>query len=107
MSEKATGFEMLLVFLVAIASMVLHGAIFSVLWEWFFVPLGLPGISIVHAMGIGITIAWLTKPASKKPTDKDSLDKWENIRRQLESFKQVWIYDLITFGTLYIVHVFV
>jgi type IV secretory pathway TraG/TraD family ATPase VirD4 len=107
MKEKNVEFGAIAVLLVALLSMVFHGFIFSILWKFFFVPLGLPELSIAHAIGIGMTIAWLTKPASFKSDKQESYPTWEDIRKSLADFKRVWIYDLTTFGILYVVQFFI
>lgn len=43
-----------------IASVILHGWVFSILWEWFIVPYGLPIIDIPHAIAISLIVAFLT-----------------------------------------------
>jgi len=42
-------------------SMMYHGYALSILWRWFVVPtFGIPALSIPAAIGLGLTIAYLT-----------------------------------------------
>ncbi|KKM78551.1 hypothetical protein LCGC14_1358940 [marine sediment metagenome] len=44
-----------------------RGYILQQLWLWFVVPLGMVEISLIHAIGFGMTISFLTQ----YPTDED------------------------------------
>ncbi len=41
-------------------SMVLEGVVLYYLWLWFVVPLGAPAIGLLHALGLGMIIHFLT-----------------------------------------------
>jgi hypothetical protein len=41
-------------------SMIIRGLVFSILWTWFVVPLGVMSIGIAHAIGISSTVGFLT-----------------------------------------------
>ena len=43
-----------------ILSTPLNGLVLSVLWGWFMVPLGVPGINIAHAIGISCVVGLLS-----------------------------------------------
>lgn len=43
------------------ATVIIRGFILSLLWAWFFIPLGLESISIPHAIGIAGTVAYITE----------------------------------------------
>jgi hypothetical protein len=57
-------FLLIIFWIVAIIS---EGYVLSVLWGWFMVPtLGLPGISLVQAIGISLIFALLTHRVQKE-----------------------------------------
>ena len=58
-----------LVIVVAVASALLDGWAISRLWAWFLVPLGVPAITIVHAIGISLLFS-LFKPHVSSSSDK-------------------------------------
>jgi hypothetical protein len=41
--------------------MLLRGWVFSITWKWFLVPLGLPAISVVHAIGVAGVVGLLVQ----------------------------------------------
>ena len=43
-----------------VLSTLLNGWAFSLLWEWFVVPLGYPVLSVPQAIGLTVTIAYAT-----------------------------------------------
>ena len=48
-----------------VLSTLLNGWAFSLLWEWFVVPLGYPVLSIPQAIGLAMTIAYATHQYQK------------------------------------------
>ena len=57
-----------------IVAYLLNGVVLKLLWGWFMVPtLGLPVISLVQAIGIGIVISFLTQ--QHIPRDEDEKKK--------------------------------
>lgn len=57
--------------LVTVVIYLLHGVSLQLLWRWFVSPtFGLPAISLVQAIGIGIIVDLLTK--QHIPRDKDA-----------------------------------
>lgn len=36
------------------------GYVLSIMWGWFFTPLGLPAIGVINALGIALTVNFLT-----------------------------------------------
>ncbi len=52
-----------------------RGFVLSYLWTWFLVPLGVPDIGIIHAIGISMIASFLT---SQYINNKDA-DKWGSI----------------------------
>ena len=84
-----------LIVLTIVASL-LDGVALKLLWGWFMVPtLGLPVISLVQAIGIGIVIGLLTQ---------------QHIPRNADEYKELLVYAVITpvlataFG--WVVHLF-
>ncbi len=55
-----------------------QGYVLSILWGWFFVPLGLPTISIAHAIGIALVVGVLRgmPPESKSENTFSRLGIW-------------------------------
>ena len=69
-SDKADGIAALIavaivVFVITVLTIV-RGYILSYLWEWFITPLGVMSISISHAIGISMIVAYLTYEGAKK-----------------------------------------
>jgi len=50
----------LILFLYSCLSMLVGGVGLAFLWKWFITPLGVPAISIIHAIGIALTVSFLT-----------------------------------------------
>ena len=51
---------------------VVNGLLLHLMWGWFMVPLGLPVISVAHALGIALVVSLLTHQTNtKKGEDKD------------------------------------
>ena len=46
--------------LVGLCSFAICGSVFWCLWMWFVVPLGMPEISLVHAIGLDVFITFAT-----------------------------------------------
>lgn len=66
----------LVIFIIASVT-ILNGAVLVKLWEWFIIPLfGLPVLDLVFAMGLGLTITFLTgsiMPKGEVKGQKESL----------------------------------
>ena len=58
----------------AVACALWGGFAASVLWGWFVVPLGVPEVSMLHAVGLTLALralaGWTAKPQPDKPEDK-------------------------------------
>jgi hypothetical protein len=54
---------------------ILNGWVLSWLWLWFLVPLGIPAIGVVHAMGITGVVGFLTKQYTETDGEKDRGEK--------------------------------
>lgn len=52
----------------------LRGWVLSLLWGWFIVPLGVPAVGVVHAIGIAFVVGMFTSAAKV-----DSDHPWRNI----------------------------
>lgn len=59
-SERTLG-EAVLYIGLGIVATILHGVVLKITWTWFLVPLGLPVISVAHAIGIALIASYLTK----------------------------------------------
>ena len=59
-----------------IAGGLLNGWALSILWGWFFVPLGLSPIRILHAIGVGVTVSLLTSRAPRCNDERTSNQKF-------------------------------
>lgn len=57
-------------FVTMVLGILLNGWAFSLLWEWFVAPLGYPVLSIPQAIGLTMTIAYVTHQY-QKDEDKD------------------------------------
>ncbi|MBR4022690.1 MAG: hypothetical protein IKI94_08925 [Ruminococcus sp.] len=53
-------------FILAILGSILQGFYASKMWMWFMVPLGLPSISVAHAMGIAMVCGMMISSGSTK-----------------------------------------
>ncbi len=52
------------------------GYVSARLWQWFLVPLGLPAISLWHAIGIGLVVRWFTfQYRYDKDADEDKIPR--------------------------------
>jgi hypothetical protein len=97
---------------VMVLATLLRGYVLSWLWLWFIVPLGLREISVVHAIGISILIAMLTRGLPKttpKPTAEEEADpefKARKAKASKERLMAMVISPLIALAIGYVVHVF-
>jgi hypothetical protein len=57
--------------IVALA-IVIEGLVLSCLWDWFMMPLGLPAISVAHAVGIAALSGVLTSQYIPKAQEDDA-----------------------------------
>lgn len=53
-------FSVLIIFALSIPTSLLQGWGLSTVWSWFVVPLGLPAIGVIHAIGLMITYSLFT-----------------------------------------------
>jgi len=56
-----------------IGSWLLDGWVISKLWGWFFVPLGVPEITIIHAVGISTFVGLIKTHVPRKEDEDKSL----------------------------------
>ena len=47
--------------LLFVVSAIVKGYVLSLLWAWFVVPLGVPTLTVVQAIGVSLTVGFLTK----------------------------------------------
>lgn len=70
-----------------ILGLLISGFTLQCLWAWFLVPLGLPELGLVHAMGLGLLTRWLT---------------WQKIDcQQTEKTEKETIVQQLIFGFVY------
>jgi len=53
-------------FLLLIVSVTVRGFVFSELWGWFVVPLGVTDLSVGHAIGLAMIVSYLTYQADAR-----------------------------------------
>jgi hypothetical protein len=77
----------------------IEGLVLSYLWVWFFVPiLNLPPLSLTQAIGIAVTVGFLTRHFS---TAKDDEDEFKIFKKML---KATFIDPFLILAVGYIVH---
>jgi hypothetical protein len=52
--------EALLWIILAAPMMMLRGWVIMKLWAWFIIPFGIQGLTLPHAMGVGLILTFLT-----------------------------------------------
>lgn len=83
-------------------SAILNGWVLTYLWLWFVTPLGLPSLSIAHAIGISCVISFLTYQYIERPKEKEPLQS------QISTLVTVCVFrPLIVLGFGWIIHFFV
>ena len=85
------------IFLIVIGIIVIHGFIVKLMWGWFVVPLGLPVLSIVHAIGLGLLFKYLTWQHRSKD------DKDDSVAIKLTT---ALLYPFLILGLGYLTHLF-
>lgn len=92
-----------LVIILDISIVVLGGYVFRLYWLWFIVPLGLPAISIAHAIGVRFLVSILSSPFKAESEDVTRKTGFERT-----FFKQVGmtIFILIYWVFGYVAHLF-
>lgn len=60
-----------LTILLGIPTALIGGWALSELWGWFIVPLGAPAISVIHAVGLKLTIGFVTFKMKDLDEDRD------------------------------------
>lgn len=87
----------LLLVILTVLSLIVSGLIFSVMWGWFIVPLGVVPLSVAHAIGIQSLIFFAFI--------KTDQEKRLNTEELLESLITAWIVKWgITFGIAWIAY---
>ncbi len=98
---------MILLAIFGIPALIAFGAIIkgwavSVLWGWFFVPLGLPPIGVALAIGVSLTITYLTMQRTGNEAEKDD----EAGKKLARSLGTMFFAPLVTLGAGWIVKQF-
>ncbi len=89
---------LLFIIMIIIGIIVIHGFVIKMMWGWFLTPLGLPALSIVHAVGLGLLFKYLTWQHSKN-------DKEEDASISLKLITAI-IYPFLILGLGYITYLF-
>ena len=82
-----------------IPSMILKGFVITFLWKWFIVPLGVTEVGLVHAIGIGCIITFLTYSITNIKWDKNDSDK-------IKEIIAMYFVPLIFWGLGYVINLF-
>ena len=92
----ATILTCIVVTLLVLPLFLFEGWVATCIWEWFFVPLGLPVIPLVHMMGIMLTISFLKKDKEEKSKiPKDAfVIILENVIKSLMILGMAWLVTL-------------
>jgi hypothetical protein len=101
MSVKIIGAILALIFVILGA--IWAGYVITLLWLWFMCPLGLPEISLAHAVGVDLLITFITQKLvfDKKEADEDEV--WSPIKQIL---KHLFVRPLFFLAAGYVAHFF-
>lgn len=104
MKDFFTGLGKFMVLVVLdIPVLVFAGYVFSQLWLWFVVPLGVSPIGISHAIGLGVVFTFLTRRIKKEDPDEEVEGWfWQGISALFQSF----LAALVAWGLGAIIHAF-
>jgi len=84
-----------------LAISVTHGFVLSALWGWYIVPLGLPAIGIVHAIGLALLVRYLTYHHNKCKRETEE----ENPISKLVA--RVFVYPIAVLFIGWLIHIFI
>ena len=91
--------KILLLLVLLVPATLLHGFVFSELWRWFIVPLGVSPISVVTGMGLRIMVN-----SFRKNTDtSESVNSYDKI---MKDFAETVVLALLAWGLGYIIYLF-
>ena len=76
----------LLMLAAAAVTTVIRGWALKMMWNWFVVPLGIPALSLPAAIGIGLTVAYLTYTDSNKLSFDTAAETSKSIERIITAF---------------------
>lgn len=65
--------ENFLLFLYTWVSSFVSGLCLALMWKWFITPLGVPAITVIHAMGITLACAIIFAPKDPKKDPKKEI----------------------------------
>lgn len=82
-----------------VLGMLINGIVLSFLWQWFLVPLGLPALGLIHAMGVGLIVRYLTYQTVNCKKEDDQQQVWVQLASSL-------LYPLFILLFGFIVHLF-
>lgn len=82
----------LMKFVLACLSSVVTGVCLAIMWKWFVTPLGVPAISVIHAIALGYLRAVI------------SADKDPNAKVDVEKVLYAMLFDGIALGFAFVIH---
>lgn len=100
-------------FTLFVSGVAVNGLVLSVLWGWFMVPaFGLPPLGIAMAVGIAMTVRWVTwqVPGNKSDAMKaieEETDNWEKLKMGLKEAAKPFFRALGVLAIGWLVHLFV
>jgi hypothetical protein len=56
-----------------------NGAVISILWGWFIVPLGAPPLTVAHAIGVSLLIGFIRHKEWKRTPQPNMVEVMEKI----------------------------
>lgn len=80
------------------AAAMLSGVVLNDLWDWFIVPLGVPGIPLAQAMGLSLIVSYLTyhkNVAEKVQGDSDDEKLLKVVAHHLFRMGFTWLFGRI------------
>lgn len=97
LSREATIVYAILTIVALIPGVIYLGFVFSYLWLWFIVPLGVPAISVAHAVGLGLLKGFMFYRMQRKEESKDAKKNFAT------TFAYFFIVPTISLGLGYVV----
>jgi hypothetical protein len=82
---------------VMLVATVFRGYVLSEMWSWFIVPLGAPALTVVHAIGISMLVAFLTyQHDATKKAERDDGSVGEKLFTMLfaSCFYTAWVWGM-------------
>jgi len=80
---------------VCLVASVVDGFVAMHVWNWFMVPIGVPAVRLVHAIGIGLVVCVLTNHLQPR-----------TLKNLGETFSAIFIGPFVVLGIAWVVHCF-